>query len=578
MAGDLDQTRTSPSHGRGRLGSQAPKGKQAVTDESDCTAVTSSRGGGKTRPPSTNLLRSSMAGDPDPGFVADTRRISQALAAPPTCASSSRTKSSSSFSSGRAALPFMDKGKQPAKEQVAERPQPTGFMADARRISRGPTAPPTHATLSYTKSRNRVREEAVSNFTLKPLGSTVTRPFILRNEVFTELLPHQVEGLEWLWNIHCRGTGGLVADDMGLGKTKQILAFLAGLLESKLMKTALIAVPAAIVHQWIEEMIDLGLENYIHIFKDKQTRKEELAKFCESGGLLITTHTLATNNWSVLKGPWDYMIIDEAHVTCKKETLKSYCNLQRLHCSHRILLTGTPSPNGLKELRAILNFCCPGIFSSVKDFHENYLAPLVEGNYKGSSSEQLNESFKASQKLQGLLSPCFLRRLKNVLSSTDTPEKKRLNLPEKVEFVVWLRLSPYQEKLYRELLSGGIVRKNNPGEMIVASTLMQKICNHPTKLDKISQEDLDGTQRFVLKCMVKKLRSRTSTDDRHFSEEHHSSKLDIIVRLLERFNEQKLRVLIFSRTCEMLDAIEVLSANPTLWVHTFNSYPVGSDS
>lgn len=31
------------------------------------------------------------------------------------------------------------------------------------------------------------------------------------------LYPHQVEGVRWLWSLHCRQRGGILADDMGLG-------------------------------------------------------------------------------------------------------------------------------------------------------------------------------------------------------------------------------------------------------------------------------------------------------------------------------------------------------------------------
>ena len=48
-------------------------------------------------------------------------------------------------------------------------------------------------------------------------------------DVYEKLYPHQVEGVQWMWNkIHLKShehtenvTGGMLSDDMGLGKTIQ---------------------------------------------------------------------------------------------------------------------------------------------------------------------------------------------------------------------------------------------------------------------------------------------------------------------------------------------------------------------
>ena len=50
------------------------------------------------------------------------------------------------------------------------------------------------------------------------------------------LYDYQREGLRWLWSLHATKQGGILGDDMGLGKTLQCSAFLAGMLQSKLIK------------------------------------------------------------------------------------------------------------------------------------------------------------------------------------------------------------------------------------------------------------------------------------------------------------------------------------------------------
>lgn len=51
---------------------------------------------------------------------------------------------------------------------------------------------------------------------------TLTGPritFELPRKIGKMLYPHQLDGLKWLWSLHCKGQGGVLGDDMGLGKT-----------------------------------------------------------------------------------------------------------------------------------------------------------------------------------------------------------------------------------------------------------------------------------------------------------------------------------------------------------------------
>ena len=66
------------------------------------------------------------------------------------------------------------------------------------------------------------------------LGSD--KEFRLSSRVASRLYSHQKEGLHWLWSLHIMQRGGILGDDMGLGKTLQCAAFLAGMLQSRLIK------------------------------------------------------------------------------------------------------------------------------------------------------------------------------------------------------------------------------------------------------------------------------------------------------------------------------------------------------
>merc|ERR1719359_2806338 len=53
-------------------------------------------------------------------------------------------------------------------------------------------------------------------------------------ETFTgELMPYQLEGLEWLVSLYVNNLHGILADEMGLGKTIQTIALLLYIKEFK---------------------------------------------------------------------------------------------------------------------------------------------------------------------------------------------------------------------------------------------------------------------------------------------------------------------------------------------------------
>jgi SNF2 family DNA or RNA helicase len=64
-------------------------------------------------------------------------------------------------------------------------------------------------------------EEELPDFEMEAVVGSGMAPFKLPARILNKLYPHQREGLDWLWSLHCRGKGGILGDDMGLGKTMQ---------------------------------------------------------------------------------------------------------------------------------------------------------------------------------------------------------------------------------------------------------------------------------------------------------------------------------------------------------------------
>lgn len=66
---------------------------------------------------------------------------------------------------------------------------------------------------------------------------------------------------------------------------------------------------------------------------------------------------------------WETLIVDEAHKV-KNNQSSNFIFLNKLTTTFRLLLTGTPLNNNLKELWSLLNFIMPEIFHDEDLFFE----------------------------------------------------------------------------------------------------------------------------------------------------------------------------------------------------------------
>lgn len=139
------------------------------------------------------------------------------------------------------------------------------------------------------------------------------------------LLPHQVQGVEWMKKREQgKGKGGILADDMGLGKTIQTLALilqhnciddfysghqedemdvnhdLVGLTNKSVLrsrtKTTLIIAPVAVMEQWQREALEKSghkLSVCIHHGPRRTSNVNELKK----ANIIITSYATAANEF-----------------------------------------------------------------------------------------------------------------------------------------------------------------------------------------------------------------------------------------------------------------------------------------
>ncbi|XP_071931888.1 protein CHROMATIN REMODELING 24-like isoform X1 [Coffea arabica] len=408
---------------------------------------------------------------------------------------------------------------------------------------------------------------------------TLTGPkftFRLPGKIGKMLYPHQRDGLKWLWSLHSMGVGGVLGDDMGLGKTMQICGFLAGLFHSNLIKRALVVAPKTLLPHWVKELSTVGLAGKTREYfgTSVTTRQYELQYVLQDKGILLTTYDIVRNNVKSLSGDyyyndegsedemtWDYIILDKGHLIKNPSTQRAKSLLQ-IPAAHRIIISGTPLQNNLKELWALFNFCCPEILGDYKWFREKYEKLINRGNEKNASDREKRIGSTVAKELREKIQPYFLRRLKSeVFSEDDSSNSSKLS--KKNEIIVWLKLTRCQRQIYEAFLKSEIVLSAFDGSPLAALTILKKICDHPRLLTKRAAEDvLEGMDSMLDQQdhdVAEKLAMHIADVDKMFDfEEKHdiSCKTSFILSLLDDLIPKGHHVLIFSQTRKMLNLIQ----------------------
>jgi SWI/SNF-related matrix-associated actin-dependent regulator of chromatin subfamily A member 5 len=122
--------------------------------------------------------------------------------------------------------------------------------------------------------------------------------------------------------------------------------------------------------------------------------------------VLITTYELCLIEKSAIKKlSFEYIVIDEAHRIKNADSILA--QIVRAFTSRgRLLITGTPLQNSLKELFALLNFICPEIFSDYADL-ESFLH-----KDDAAAGDDEEKSRMVVEALHKILRPFLLRRVK----------------------------------------------------------------------------------------------------------------------------------------------------------------------
>ncbi|XP_050509138.1 transcriptional regulator ATRX homolog isoform X2 [Diabrotica virgifera virgifera] len=364
------------------------------------------------------------------------------------------------------------------------------------------------------KKYNRIFEEkkdaTVEEVVLDYDPKTKEPVLEVHKKIVKNLKPHQVSGIQFMYDAcfeslerikNSTGSGCILAHCMGLGKTLQVISLTHTLLnhskKTKVDKVMVVA-PINTVLNWKAEYkkwmpSNSAVEVYeLATSKKNYERAYTIETWHQDGGVLIIGYNLfrllsnpANKKLSkkmrekfqeglVDPGP-DLVICDEGHLLKNEKTNLSIA-MNRIKTSKRIVLTGTPLQNNLKEYWCMVQFIKPNLLGTYKEYMNRFVNPITNGQYTDSTYHDIQLMRKRSHVLHKLLDGVVQRRDYSVLEPY---------LPPKHEYVIFLKLSDVQVKIYKTYMEK-YARKNEGSNrtsfLFNDFQQLQRICTHPRVL------------------------------------------------------------------------------------------------
>lgn len=330
------------------------------------------------------------------------------------------------------------------------------------------------------------------------------------------LYKHQRYGVDWLSEHWTAGSlGALLADDMGLGKTLQALTFMASLQESMRsgntpQKPMLIVAPSGLLKNWVdEERIHLERPGLGELFEAYGANLRNFAKrstvernniVTHAGWVLTTYETLRDKIKYFISVEWAVVVFDEAQ-KIKNPTSRNTEMAKSLSSDFTLIVTGTPVENELKDLWCLIDTAQPGLFGSLREFHNRYVVPA--------ESDPTEARALKSILIEQTKPPLMMRRMK---------EDHLEGLPDKNLHDMPIPMPKLQAEAYEGIVRDGQLLRGTPGGML-------KIIQQLRRASLIAEAlDENGINDGVIR---------------------RSARLTGLIELLDTISKKKEKVLIF---------------------------------
>lgn len=356
--------------------------------------------------------------------------------------------------------------------------------------------------------------------------------------------PHQRDGISWLTGMmeasledgstpNLRIQGGILADDMGLGKTFMTVVALREFVEAQVRRGTpplpnLVVVPLTLIENWEDEIEkafpnnpftevlvlhgNRDLPKYQRTGMGRETAAEASSldergmvksedirlslrvgeqfgdrRLDMPGRLILTTYdTLRSFQLSLGQVNWGCVVFDEAQHTKNPEALVSRA-AKGLKARFKLMATGTPVENSLKDLWCLMDTAQPGLLGTWTQFRQDWVNDVQSGD----------PEFRAEmgRRLRDHLGPFMLRRIKEdhlpdlpsktIYSGIETGEETHQYEP-----FLAVEMPQIQQRVYEEQLSGYKPRAlKGPGAALETIQRLRNVSLHPLA---ISKEILDS--------------------------------------------------------------------------------------
>lgn len=373
-----------------------------------------------------------------------------------------------------------------------------------------------------------------------------------------ELRPYQLDGFNWMVHLYENGYGGCLADDMGLGKTLQTLTLLQYIYqnqesagakdieyipttktdengnyllfdeltdkntiepvhtnynkpeENQFKPASLVVMPTSLLHNWRKEIARFTTLS-VYEFTGA-VKLANLSKIFNRHHIILTSYGIMRNHIEQLRQyTFEYIVLDESQYIKNSDSI-TFKSAVQLSGNRKLVLTGTPIENSLKDLWSQFYFIQPGLLGTETDFQKRFIMPVKQNDCR------------AEKKLRALIEPFFLRRRKEQVA----PE-----LPPLIKETIYCDMSPSQRENYER-------EKNN-----IRRTLLEGSMADKYKSDKLN----------VLNALLKlrQIAMHPILANPEFTDE--SGKLDMIQSAYETIRSEGHKVLIFSSFVEHLKII-----------------------
>ncbi|GJQ84413.1 hypothetical protein Trydic_g3886 [Trypoxylus dichotomus] len=384
--------------------------------------------------------------------------------------------------------------------------------------------------------------------------------FRVNSKMWNRLYSYQQDAVEWLYGLHIKSTGGLLGDEMGLGKTVQVIMFLYGLRQSRIVSKycrymglgpTIIVCPTTVIHQWVQHFHDWAPEFRVAVLHHSGNYTGDRVMLIKD--IFRDKDIIVTSYQSVLKYKvtlteldWHYVILDEGH-QIRNPGAKISQAVKKFLTPHRLLLTGSPMQNNLQELWSLFDFICPSLLGTLEVFTEHFSIPIMHGGYANATSVQEATALLMASTLKNMITPYLLRRSKDEVNDI-------IHLPQKSEQVLFCSLTDEQYDLYKGFLmsdhissllgKGGrnwFSENHMRANMLVAITTLRKICNHPDLYLDLADEESSRKNVPI---------------EESFGYYKKSGKMIVVSALLKIWKKQNHRVLLFTQGRAMVAILE----------------------